>query len=248
MKDFLFNYLDTIIISSSVSTIILSTTIFIIKKFFSKKIDCHFNKKLEEYKNELNVINRQVEFDYQRKIQDFSLYTTKKHEKYIELHELLNIANGAIRGLMGLQHELTYEEFNKEDVEKMLFDLKVPSGKINEIFTIWDDNGKEKAIKVMKEYLQMFKIISAKDSLIEVNNFYLKSRLFFSNDLCNYFEKSHSNLNELFALSKESIKLPGSLGRNGSIKINELRDKVKKCMDQLEETMKNEISIGYYKL
>lgn len=57
------------------------------RKILYKKIDHYFREKITLFKHQLDLTAEAEKFNYQRKIQDFSLYTTKKHEKYIKIYE-----------------------------------------------------------------------------------------------------------------------------------------------------------------
>jgi len=243
MKDILIFILKDITIPVSAMGLLL----FIFRKYLSSKIDFDFKKQLAVCKKDLSLITKQVEFDYQRKIQDFSLYTTKKHEKYIELYELLCIADGAISNLVGLQHNPTYEEYNKDDIKKMLLKLELQTGKIDDIFTIWDSRGKAEAIEEMREYLQLLKINAARNSLAKATNFYLMSKLYFSDDVCKYNENLTKKLSDLFIIYQISLENPGSY-ENATQKSHKLQSEIKTYMMKFEKTMKNELSIGYYTL
>lgn len=52
-------------------------------------------------------------------IQDFNLYTSKKHEKYPELYKLIMVADGDIKGLRGMKITLSFQEFGKEDIRSI---------------------------------------------------------------------------------------------------------------------------------
>ena len=241
MKDiFIFIFKDIAIPVSAMGILL-----FVFRKYLSSKIDFDFKKQLAVYKKDLNLITKQVEFDYQRKIQDFNLYTTKKHEKYIELHKLLRIADGAILGLMGLQHEPTYEEYNKEDIRNMLLKMEVQTGKIDDILTIWDTHNKAEAIQEMRKYLQLLKINAARSSLTKANNFYLMSKLYFSDDVCAYKEKLADKLSNLFTIYQLSLEHPGAY-KNATQESHKIRSEIKTFVMKLEKTMKDELSVGYY--
>ena len=71
----------TILISFLTSASVTSGVMALIQSRISHK----YQKAIESYKHELNTINEQQKFNYQRWITDFGLFTQKKHEAYAEL-------------------------------------------------------------------------------------------------------------------------------------------------------------------
>ncbi|MEC1550161.1 hypothetical protein P9D77_17915 [Bacillus rugosus] len=63
--------------------IITGIAIFLIKTYVKNL----FNRNIESYKVELTKSLKDVEFDYQRKLEDFSLYTQKRHQIYAEIYD-----------------------------------------------------------------------------------------------------------------------------------------------------------------
>jgi dsRNA-specific ribonuclease len=62
---------------------------FLFKKTAENFISNHFQKQLEEYRHQLNYIAEEKRFDFQRMLNDFSQYSSKRHEVYPELYKLL---------------------------------------------------------------------------------------------------------------------------------------------------------------
>lgn len=87
----LFNYdwLNIIINFIAIPSIVTAILSFILKEYLSNKIDSYFQTKLVSFQHQLDLSTEAEKFNYQRKIQDFNLYTNKKHEKYIELYEIV---------------------------------------------------------------------------------------------------------------------------------------------------------------
>jgi len=94
------NFLDTVIPIGVLLAVIWGG----VKYFTKKNFDYHFEKKIEEYKNEMQNILEFNKFDLQRKIHDFSLFTTKMHETYQNVFSLFLIAEGDVGHLMGFSH------------------------------------------------------------------------------------------------------------------------------------------------
>jgi len=94
---------------------IVALIFFVLRKFLGGKIDFNFNKKLAEFNNQLQISTESARFDFQRKIQDFNLYTVKKHEKYIKLYELV----------LEVKYTIDNFHFGSEEIENKLQKIKV---------------------------------------------------------------------------------------------------------------------------
>ncbi len=71
---------------------------FLLKHILTRKIDSHFNIRMEDHKNilsnqlethkqQLNVLTETAKYDLQRKMHDFSLNRQKSHEIYLEIYK-----------------------------------------------------------------------------------------------------------------------------------------------------------------
>lgn len=72
--------------------IVTGVAIFLIKTYVKNL----FNRNIESYKVELTKSLKDVEFDYQRKFEDFSLYTQKRHQIYAEIYRLIQQASSEL--------------------------------------------------------------------------------------------------------------------------------------------------------
>ena len=72
----------------SITSIIVGLWV-LIRYLIQKKIDSYFNKKLENYKQELAIITENAKYDISKKLYDFEAYASKKHAVYPELYRLV---------------------------------------------------------------------------------------------------------------------------------------------------------------
>jgi hypothetical protein len=93
------DWLGVLGLSALSSFSVTAVAIFLFRKYIGSQIEHIFGKKLEEHKQKLNVMTEEARFYFQRKIQDFTLYATKRHEGYTKLHTLLQDATSKIRDL-----------------------------------------------------------------------------------------------------------------------------------------------------
>lgn len=72
-----------------------------------------YNRRLESYRNELNLLAEEEKLNFQRKIHDFSLYSNKRHELYPEIYKNLLKAKKELEFFMGIV--ITLEDTPKID-------------------------------------------------------------------------------------------------------------------------------------
>ncbi|MDR3593054.1 MAG: hypothetical protein P4N41_25620 [Negativicutes bacterium] len=162
-----------------------------------KGTDFHFTKMLETYKRNLQDINEKTKFDYQRKLMDFNLYTTKKHEHYIALYEALRKAHGTVMHLASpLRERASYDWFNETDIEKHLNELCLPKGKAEELLNNWKSNQKE-AEKEIRKCVTLKEEMDSKNTIIKLSNIYWKSQLYIFPALNDEFKPYLDKINTL---------------------------------------------------
>lgn len=240
----------TIIGSIVTSGIVTTLIIFLFQHLTKNSINHYFDKKIKQYEHNLNLKSEQAKFDYQRKIQDFNIYTTNKHKSYIELYEQLLKAYTSVTTLTGLIYTPTFEEYNNNDLLKYLQERKIPEGKINEILNLWDkdnDRAKEEILK----YNHLRDVSLARNNLLEAQNIYWRAQLYFSEDVIN---KTKIVIDKLWKIQiyEQNILNPQTRDmyreENSIIKeIGAAREELPNKLDMLIKDMKRELSVGYYK-
>lgn len=231
-------------ISAGTAFVITTLGSFVIKRYLSNTIDAHFNEKLENYKHQLNSLTESARFDYQRKLKDFDIYTNKKHTSYVEFNNLLLTAHGRVTGLMGLRSMPTYQEYNEEDIRKLLEKEHIPDGMRKDILLLFESN-RDSAIEKIRELLRRIELHDAKQSRQDALNCLLLSKLYFSDKV---FEKSKAlllKLGELY-LSYEWVIEGRNLPTEDAGKEQERIDEINTLLDDVIALMKNELSVGYY--
>jgi hypothetical protein len=223
-----------ILTSILTSTIVTGIVVSLFQAFYKFKAD----KNLEQYKQSLSQLTENLKFDLQRRIQDFSLYTNKRHEKLPELFRLLLIADSKVRGLFGGRRSLTFQEFNRVDTEKFLLDRQVPQGKIETILTTWNVD-KDEAITEMNEYLRVIEFSEARKNFYEAKNFYILSELYLTEAVTELTEKFLKVLGELLNYSE----YPETGTHHKRFEFHAELDNI---TNQLRNAMKQELGISYY--
>ena len=232
-----------------IPTAITTSIIFIFKKYYGTKIENTFQRSMESYKQELIVATENAKFDFQRKIQDFNLFTTKKHEVYGELNKLLLTAEGGILNLYGLRTELSYEEYNREDLKKLMDREGFPEGKMDEILKFFDANDKFNAILLMKHFLRIKEFRDANNELINARNFFWASIFYFSNEVEEKIKVIFIKLAALLIRQEQIFQAPDTaheLRNKLGLESIELKKNIPDLIEKLLVNMKQELSVGYY--
>ena len=229
--------------------LMVSLYFFILRKYFGSKIDFGFNKKLEEFKNQLLISTESAKFNFQRKIQDFNLYTVKKHEHYVKLYELILITESRITSIYGFKSIPTYEEYNQKDLREVMVNNNFPDGKINEIFEVWEKKGKEDALDKLKKFMRLVEMQKANNSFWDAKNHYSISKLYLSKAVNKKLHATLGSLGSLLAhyqtleeMSFEAQQESMDFTKKG----NKIRNSIKPQIDELTYELKKELSIGYY--
>lgn len=110
----------------AIPSVVTTILVFVLKRYLSNKVDHYFQEKITLFKHQLDLSIEAEKFNYQRKIQDFSLYTVKKHEKYVSLYELLLDAESRICGFYGIKSVPTYQEYNEKDIRELMNNENFP--------------------------------------------------------------------------------------------------------------------------
>lgn len=153
-----------------------------IERRLRRGVDARFDEKLEEHKHALSLLTEQARFDFQRRLADFNLFAERKHVAAAKLWEAARIAHGYVVGLYGVNSELTFEEFNAEDMRAHLDGLGVPKGKQDEVLGGWASDRKA-AVARLRPYLAMLRYLEAERKLKEAQNTAYLNELYFPDDV-----------------------------------------------------------------
>jgi len=218
---------------------------FIIQKYSKAKIDNYFNKRLEDHKHELSLVTEAERFNYQRKIQDFSLFTTKKHEHYAELYHLLLVADGEIQALYYEPRSvLTFSGYIRKDISLYLKQQKFPLVKIRSILDLWDTE-KETAIKEVEKYLGALAVHRAERSWREAKRYFWRSQIYLSDEVIKVSQSLISDLFELFLYHKDLI-FGQQRGAEWVSRSREIKNSLDRNFGNIIKLIRNELGVGYY--
>ncbi|MEC3263222.1 hypothetical protein P9133_01835 [Bacillus thuringiensis] len=163
-----------------IGTISLSATALAALYFILRLASQHvFNKNIEKYKGQITTELEKLKLQNQKTLKDFELYTSKKHEKYPEMHIHLENAYGHVMALRGLNRVLTFENVNEVDLKVYFEELQMTDYDQNRILTLWEIN-KIEAINEIRKLESALKYALARDKWLKANDYYIYNQLYFS--------------------------------------------------------------------
>lgn len=244
METFNWLYFIFTVLGSSALTIIFVLITPFVKKIFNNYIDNRFDKNKIKYEHDLNLITENARFDFQRKIYDFNIFSSKRHEIYAELYKKILIIQGTVLNLMGLRESIDLMTLDKHSVREFLRINNFNEALINEAIEIWDSDRKTIVNKI-KNRLRNKEFNDADFEIIKTYNFFLESKLYLSDDIDGLSAIIISDVRSLFHIYKMSHYYQyypdGKLEEETSLK-KSIDEKVKcLCSD-----LKMEISKGDY--
>ena len=110
----------------------------LIEYWVGKFVDLKFGLKLENHKAELNKISEGIKFDFQRKLQDFSLFTTKRHAAYLEVYIAMIETRQAINDYYTTRQIENFSNFSKSEIKEILLRRHISEDDVNTIIEASD--------------------------------------------------------------------------------------------------------------
>lgn len=230
----------TILISFVTSAGVTSGVMALIQSRISHK----YQKAIETYKHELNVISEQQRFDYQRWMTDFGLFTQKKHEAYAELYKLILIADGSLERLSGFRSVPSFSEYTRADMEKYLRDQHIVEGFIPQLMDGWEISQNE-CIRKIREYQTMIDFQKADKARNDASNYYLVNSVYFSEAVEEVVREILKLIGHQHVIDEQS-RVEHYSDESGRKERKEIREKKPVLIRQLKTMIRKEMSAGYY--
>ena len=230
----------TILISFLTSAGVISSVMALIQSRISHK----YQKAIETYKHELNAINEQQKFNYQRWMTDFGLFTQKKHDAYAELYKLILIADGSLEQLSGFQSVPSFDEYTRADMEKYLRGQHIVEGYIIQLMEEWETS-RDECIRKIRKYQTMIDFQKADRARNDAINYYLINSVYLSDAV----EESITELLKLIGhqhVIDEQIRVEHYSDESVRNERKKIKEKKPALIRQLKAMMRKEISAGYY--
>ncbi|SEM79576.1 hypothetical protein SAMN04489762_1057 [Terribacillus saccharophilus] len=211
------------------TTIAIALITFLGKQGIQAYINLLTQKSLSNYKNELNKMARETEHDLQRKIHDFGLYSSKRHEKYSEIYRLLQVAHSSVvkaTDVVNINDYLKERDQNVLSLVSYMLKYDMAEGDIDKLAELDLDFRTKKTTAyslVLKKYRDI-----AINSLRDAENYITQNELYFSSEVADLSRKFFSITNSIFREEDFDETYVDIVHQN------------------LRRQMKREMAIGYY--
>ncbi|EPX61868.1 hypothetical protein D187_010487 [Cystobacter fuscus DSM 2262] len=132
---------------------------------------------LEQLRAELSARNEAIRHEMQKQFLRAQLATSKTHEVYAKLIELVLHTEGAIGGLWGARLVTDYSTYSIEQLEQVLKEARPGGEEQEEILAILKEE-KRAGLKRIKEVLRRRELEEAKRQHTEAKNHLIHNRIF----------------------------------------------------------------------
>ncbi|MGG6362657.1 hypothetical protein ACQ5SI_26280 [Peribacillus frigoritolerans] len=162
------------------ATLLIAIVTFLLKSYFKNLISQFFQKELEDYKHDLNLITEEKKFDYQRKLHDFNLYRTSRHESYPVLYRL---ALSAVNNIKESNREIFWPNFDAMGIEeiKLYYRNEVKDEfEAQKTLTIFD---KTSDVSHIKTSIASQRVRQSMKDIRDFNNYFRENELYYSQEI-----------------------------------------------------------------
>ncbi len=221
--------------ATAVAAGVLGTLQLLGVKWFDKLLD----RRLEDHKAQLGRHTEHLKHELQREMLKAELATSKMHEVYATLWELVVRAHGGVRSLVGLSFSPSYEEYQTEDFAKVLADAPLTQGQRTQI-TEAIARDRRAGIKELKNVLRDVEVHKARAQVYEAFNYAALKSPFLSPAVR---EKTYAATSAFWSAWVEihANSLPGNLDRKSPVPALKEADAK---MTALEEQISSELHPG----
>ncbi|AWM22990.1 hypothetical protein [Bacillus subtilis] len=236
------------ILDAGIVSVLGALILWGLKVYVNKLTDNHFNKNIANHQQELTKALKIVEFNYQRKMEDFTLYTNKRHQIYSELYKWICKAITEVKSATsplrhrideslnldsdGLKEIIEYEGFNKKEIERVI--------------QKWNVNSKD-GIAEANRIMDLHKLGKADEIRAQANNLFFESGLYLSDKLTEALEEIFDILHSMRVDEYMYLMYPDS---NYSTEVRkkhiENRKKIENAIKIVRKIMKDELAVGDY--
>lgn len=206
----------------------------LIEEWIERKVAAPFERERDQFKQRLSLEAESVRADYQRKLHDFALYSTKKHEVYRELFRLILIADGSVAQLYGIRTSLDFEPLSLADVSIYLDGLKVFPSVKSGIIRIWDSH-RNQAVQDLKALVRRIELERAEQAINEAWNFFLVNSLYLEDEMSRTSTEAFKALRG--ALACAQYPSPPESGKE----FTALRQQTVGLLDQLKRLLRDDL-------
>ena len=232
--------LPTIIISATSAAGVLAAVFWPIlrpwiERTIDKRIDFEFAAKLENHKQDLEVLTESAKYDFQKKLTNVGLHTSRRPEAYNEAYRAARVAHGLLLNQRGLRQVPTFEEYNADDVMAYLEGRKAPKGFIEEMRRNWETD-RPAAVRTLGPYARMLDLQAAENAFTEAKNSAYINELYFSDPVV---ERCSSFIDAGVAILAE-LKYPSRDAEKWEKQVQAFDD----ALESLHDAMREELAAG----
>ncbi|KAB8139278.1 hypothetical protein F9U64_01245 [Gracilibacillus oryzae] len=215
------NNILEIFLSTVVSTAILT---FIIQLIIKNSLNHVFDKKLEKFKTDLNLIIEQEKYHYQRRFHDFSLYSNRRHEIYPKYFSMLVKAQSRITAIIVENPDFT--KTTEKNIRRIFSEGDIEKFKIEDAIQLWKKDIRAGSEELSKLYTKI-SFLETEKMFIESHNYLLLSELYFSEKTYFKAKEIDTMLNKIL-IDRKMIIFDG-------IREKEIRQDISKTRDSINQ-------------
>ncbi|ANC77191.1 hypothetical protein ABE65_010405 [Fictibacillus phosphorivorans] len=182
-------------------SVLSGVLLFSIRALIKSKINSYFSTALENHKHDLSLIAEHTRFDYQRKIHDFGLYSSKRHEYYPELYGLILRMHRNIRSFYFHSTVPTGLLLSKNVFTDYLSKFKISAERIDLILHLWEKG--PDSLEEIKKQIKDAKLLEIFEEVNIANDYCFNYDLFFSERVSNLLEEIFLNVYRLMEIIKK---------------------------------------------
>ncbi|MCY9374855.1 hypothetical protein MOF34_06825 [Bacillus sp. T17B1] len=224
--------------------------LWMLKVYVKKLTDNHFNKNIVNHQHELNKALKIVEFNHQRKMEDFILFTNKKHQVYPELYKWIYQAVTKINDATSLggrsNPKFQSSNLNTKLLKEILEDEGLHQEEIEMVIQEWNINN-EDGIKEAQRIYEFKKLTKAIEFRKQAHTFFSESGLYLSEILTDEIENIFDILDSMSVDEYMSLKYPDlKYGHEKWEKHVKNKKKINDALKIVKKIMKDELTVGDY--
>lgn len=239
---------QTILITIATSGVVSSLATLGIQTFLKQGITHHFNKELALFNAEITLQAENRKLDLDRRMHDFSIYSTKRHEAYPELFKQLHKVIADFKGIENTVL-ISTEFIDLEDRNSLtdylndlgiIFNEKL-ANQIDELFKEYESHSDlDRHLLKARHIIETHLLKEVGKKYDELQEFHIVNLLYFSDEVSKKSNTLIQGLGYLIA----PITVPPHL--KGKFNKDLLYEEIESGLFKLKEIIKKELSIGDY--
>ncbi len=210
-------------------------------KVAERKIEVMTQKEISGFQQKLDVMTELSKSDYQKSLQNYSLYISKMHNSYAKIfelaHEAFSKAIWAFGPCVKEIPDLTVTSLHYGDFEPFFREQGFTQSHLEYLENNWDLN-RTHAISKAYEILSSCERNAARFALKELQNTYIVNRIYISADI----DLILTEIVRLLTRWHNRIRFPGSAVRD-SDELDIIHEELKKNLCNLKDLMRSELQL-----